>query len=63
MSSPDVVSTERDGGSQLWPVKGTLVSTVMVLSSVGEEANWRRRDEVVVEVVAADRGLRRLELR
>lgn len=34
------VSTERDGGSQLWPVNGMLVSTVMGV--VSDENAWRR---------------------
>lgn len=58
MSSFGEVSTEREGGSQLWPMKGTLVSTVM---GVVSDENGRCRDGVnETEVV---RGLRRLELR
>ncbi|MFS8031641.1 hypothetical protein Hanom_Chr17g01548251 [Helianthus anomalus] len=59
MSSLGVVSTDLDGGSQLWPVKGTLVSTVIVVvSSVEKGRRWRNEEEEAVE-----RGLRRLELR
>lgn len=39
MSSWGVVSTERDGGSILWAVKGTLVSTVIV--ALESEEMWR----------------------
>jgi hypothetical protein len=34
MSSDGVVVTDREGGSQLWPVNGTDVSTVIGVSSV-----------------------------
>ncbi|CAK9185731.1 unnamed protein product [Ilex paraguariensis] len=54
MSSEDEVVTERDGGSILWPVKGTLVSMVMDES---EEVEKRR---VVGLIVVRD--FRRLEL-
>lgn len=50
---------DRDGGSQLWPVKGTLVSTVMVVESSVEKGRRLRKDEED----AVERGLSRLELR
>ncbi|KAI3714230.1 hypothetical protein L1987_72827 [Smallanthus sonchifolius] len=60
MSSFGVVSMDLDGGSQLWPVKGTLVSTVMVVvSSVEKGRRWRIEEEEE----AVERGLRRPELR
>lgn len=43
MSSLADVSTERDGGSQLWLVKAMLVSTVM---GVVSDENGRRRDRL-----------------
>lgn len=55
MSSDGVVVMDREGGSQLWPVNGTEVSTVIGVSSV--EKRRRVRVGVVVRVVV--RGLRR----
>lgn len=46
MSSAGVVSTERDGGSTMWDLKGTLVSMVRVFV----ESEERRRLWVWVEV-------------
>lgn len=46
------VSTEREGGSQLWAVKGTEVSIVIGLES---EEIERRREK------AAVKGLRNLD--
>lgn len=48
MSSIGLVSTEREGGSTLWLVKGRLVSTVIV----AVESDDRRR----VAHTAADNG-------
>lgn len=59
MSSLGVVVTVRDGGSQLWPVKGTLVSTVMEVESSVE--NKRRRDGVYE--TAVENGFSRFEYR
>lgn len=54
MSSEDEVSTERDGASQLWEVKGMEVSMVRVsLEEEMERRSWEdKRNEA---------GLRKLD--
>lgn len=54
MSSEDEVSTERDGASQLWEVKGMEVSMVRV--SLEEEMERRRWEDKRNEA-----GLRKLD--
>lgn len=49
----------RDGGSQLWEVKGMDVSIVRVVESSAADEIGRRRDGVRDK--AEVRGLRRLE--
>ncbi len=58
-SSFGEVSTERDGVSHWWEVKGTEVSIVRVLVSSDEDENGRRRDGA--QDMAAEKGRRRLE--
>lgn len=60
-SSLGVVSTEREGSSQLWAVKGTEVSTVRVAESSEAEEMERRREEEEENEKAEARGLRRLD--
>lgn len=58
-SSLGEVSTEREGASQLWAVKGTEVSMVSVVESSAAEEIGRRRDGLHDK--AATRGFRRLD--
>lgn len=59
-SSLGLVSTERDGSSHLWAVKGTDVSTVRVAESSAADEKERRREEEYEKAAAAS-GLRRLD--
>lgn len=59
MSSLGVVSTEREGVSQLWAVNGREVSMVRVEESSAEEIERRREG---AEENAEEMGLRRLDL-
>lgn len=45
ISSLGEVSTDREGGSTMWAVKGTLVSIVRVVESSAEAEKGRRRTE------------------
>lgn len=58
MSSLGLVSTAREGGSQLWAVNGREVSMVRGLESSAEEESERRREEVNDK--AAEMGFTRL---
>lgn len=60
MSSLGVVSTEREGVSQMWALNGREVSMVRVEESSAAEEIERRREGA--EENAEEMGLRRLDL-
>ena len=59
ISSLGLVSTAREGGSQLWEVKGREVSIVRVVESSAADEMGRRREGV--QYKPAEMGFRKLD--